>query len=350
MIRLSWRQFRAQTIVAVGALVAVAILFIVTRGHLDHIYGVVAACAANAQCSGANFRPNEIDRLLELVATVLVVVPALVGVFWGAPLIAREFENGTHRLAWTQSVTRTKWLAAKLAVVGACSVAVTGVLSLLVTWWSTWIDRANQDRFGSGIFGERNIVPLGYAAFGFALGALAGLLIRRTLPAMVATMVAFIAVRLTFTYAVRPQLFAPQHKAFALDAGPMGFGSTNGGPPTLIPIPPNVPNAWVYSTHIVDSAGHSLTGQLVASSCPALTLPPAAPPQAGGRLTIGVGGDIRSALQDCVTKLSTSYHDVVTLQPASRYWPLQWLETTIYVAAALALVGCCFWLLRRRAS
>ena len=41
-------------------------------------------------------------------------MPALIGAFWGAPLITREFEAGTFRLAWNQSVTRARWLAIKL--------------------------------------------------------------------------------------------------------------------------------------------------------------------------------------------------------------------------------------------
>jgi hypothetical protein len=57
--------------------------------------------------------------------------------------VARELETGTYRLAWTQSVTRTRWLAVKLGVVGLTSVAVAGLLSLMVTWWSSPIDRAN---------------------------------------------------------------------------------------------------------------------------------------------------------------------------------------------------------------
>ena len=46
------------------------------------------------------------------------VVPAVIGIFWGAPMIAREIEAGTYRLVWTQSITRTRWLVSKLGVAG----------------------------------------------------------------------------------------------------------------------------------------------------------------------------------------------------------------------------------------
>jgi hypothetical protein len=356
MIRLSWRQFHLQAAVATGCLLAVAILFVATRGHLNSLYVAYAkanaACTTNPNCPGVGINLSKLDQLLELIGTALVGVPALVGAFWGAPLIAREFENGTHRLAWTQSVTRTRWLAAKLAVVGLGSVVVTGLLSLLVTWWSAPIDRTRATRFASGLFGERNVVPLGYAAFSFMLGMVAGLLMRRTLPAMASTIVVFLAARLSFTYAVRPNLLSPVHKTLALGANGMGFGSTNSGPPTLMTNPPNIPNAWIYSTHIVDNAGHGLSAQVVSATCPSLALPPlpaGAPPGGSVGIRVAAPSGVQNALQACVTKLGATYHEAVTYQPANRYWGLQWYETAIYLAAALVLAGFSFWWIRHRA-
>jgi hypothetical protein len=45
---------------------------------------------------------------------------------------------------------------------------------------------------------------------------------------------------------------------------------------------------------------------------------------------------------------SRGIREAITYQPASRYWPLQWLETGIFLALALVLAGCCFWRLGRR--
>ena len=353
MIRLSWRQFRAQAIVAGGLLLAIAVVLIATRSHLSYLYGIYAkaeaACKASRDCRDVSINLSQLDKLLELLGTALVALPALVGAFWGAPLIAREFEAGTHRLAWTQSVSRTRWLAAKLGVVGLGSVLVTALLSLMVTWWSSPIDRAHPSRFGSGMFGERNIAPIGYAAFGFALGVAAGLLIRRTLPAMAATLFGVLAVRIAFTYAVRPKLFTPVRKAVALNPDTTGFGSNNGGPQTLFPNPPDLPNAWLYSTRVVDGSGKGLDPQVVATTCP--TLGHAGPPPIAGNGTTRTQApaDVQSALHDCVQKIAASYHVVTTYQPANRYWPLQWFETGVYVAAALAVAGFCFWWIRRRA-
>ena len=348
MIRLTLRQFRLQAWVAVGLLLIVAILLGSTGPHLAKLYDdfikAQAACGSTPRCLEANINVDQLDRLLELIGTALVAVPGLIGAFWGAPLISRELENGTHRLAWTQSVSRIRWLGVKLALVGIASVAATGLLSLMVTWWSAAMDRAQQNRFDAGLFGERNIVPLGYAAFGFVLGVAIGLVIRRTLPAMATTLGVFLAARLSFTYLIRQHLLPPMHTSPALASVVDGFGQSNGGPPTLF-ASANMPNAWVYSTRIVDSHGHALTPQVVAAQCPDLTRPFTEP--SGGRATSAVPFDPKAAFQGCVTKLSSTYHGAVSYQPANRYWTFQILETSVFLAAAVALAAFCFYRIRR---
>ena len=101
------------------------------------------------------------DRLDIVLRVVLEVVPALIGLFWELPL-ARELETGTYRLAWTQ-VTRTHWLAVKLGLLGLASMVVAGILSLMVTWWASPLDRVRMTPFMS--FDQRGLVPVGYAAF-----------------------------------------------------------------------------------------------------------------------------------------------------------------------------------------
>ena len=81
--------------------------------------------------------------MLYLLGIVIILLaPAVIGLFWGAPLIARELETGTSALAWNQSVTRTRWLAVKLAVGGLAAMAVTEALSLMQAWWAAPIGRA----------------------------------------------------------------------------------------------------------------------------------------------------------------------------------------------------------------
>lgn len=349
MIRLSLRQFRMQGWVAVGLLLLVAVLLGSTGPHLAQLYAEYAksqaACGTSQRCLAASININQVDRLLELTGTALVGVPGLIGAFWGAPLISRELESGTHRLAWTQSISRTKWLAVKLGLVGAASVIATGLLSLMVTWWSNAADHSNMDRFNAGLFGERNIAPLGYAAFGFALGVTIGLIVRRTLPAMATTLALFLGARLGFTYLIRQHLVPPAHLTQSLTTAVNGFGQVNGGPPTLF-ASANLPNAWVYSTQIVDGSGHSITPQVVSVACPDMVRPFTAPVSGGA---VRAPLDPQGAFRACVSKLGATYHATVTYQPASRYWLFQGLEAGIFFAAAVALAVFCFLRIRRGA-
>jgi hypothetical protein len=351
MIRLTLLQWRVQAVVAAAGLVIVAIGLAITGPHLAHLYNTdVAGCTAHGNCSAtiAAFLKN--DSTLHTWLDVLVlVVPGITGIFWGAPLVAREFETGTYRLAWVQGVTRTRWLAVKLGVVGLGSMAVAGLLSLMVTWWASPIDRANMNIYKS--FDQHDIVPIGYAALAFVVGATAGVLIRRVLPAMATTLGVFVFVRLAVINWVRPNLIAPAHLVTALDPVTMGYGSTNSGPFTLLPSDPTLPDAWIYSTHIVDRGGHALTPQFVASACPTLGAGQAAgapPPAAAHAVRVPAPAGAEAALQACVRKVGVTFHEVVTYQPGSRYWAFQWYELAIYVGAALIGSGACIWWVRGR--
>ena len=359
MIRFTWLQFRTQAVVALGGLAVVAVALAITGPHLAHLYDTtVATCRAHGDCQAATAAFLRNDRALQIgLDALVVVVPGLIGLFWGAPLVARELETGTYRLAWTQGVTRTRWMAIKLGVVGLASMAVAGLLSLMVTWWSSPVDRANMNRFVS--FDQRGIAPIGYAAFAVALGVTAGVLIRRTLPAMATALVAFTAVRLTVTHWIRPHLIAPAHQALAINsASIVGAGPGSSGPNTLQLAPLNMPNAWIYSTQLVDRVGHAITAQFMRSACPAIGAgQQAGGASGGGGLGLGSSGShtqvpaaAQNALRDCAAKTATTFHELVTYQPAGRYWAFQWYELAIYLGAALILVGACVWRVRRRRS
>ncbi|HTU76077.1 MAG TPA: hypothetical protein VMG38_21375 [Trebonia sp.] len=323
MTWLAWRQARGPIAVAAAAVVAVAL---------------VAADAGRA------------DATVRLwLSTVVVVAPGLLGVFLGAPLVAEELQSGTFRLAWTQDAGRVRWLALRLVVTAAACVAAAGLVSWIVTWWAGPVDRAGLDQFGS--FDSRDIVPVGYAAFAFTLGALAGALARKTVPAMVVTLVAFTAARSTFRLLVRPHLLPPLVKAVPLDPATTGYGSSGMWPfipgPALQPAPPGIPDAWITSVSILDRGGRGLTGSELARMCPGIGQRPAGRAPGGGSGHAQAPPGVVSAMHECVTRVAATYHEVVAYQPASRYWPLQWLELGIFLAAALLVAGACAWQVRR---
>jgi hypothetical protein len=302
---------------------------VVTGLHLAHVYDTaIAPCKQRGDCAAALtvFPPRIDNGLYNLWRILLYAVPLLTGMFWGAPLVARELETGTYRLAWTQAVTRARWLAVKIGVAGAASVVLTGLLSLMVTWWSSPIQKVEMDRLTPLIFGASGIAPIGYAAFAFALGVTAGALLRRTLPAIAITLVVFAAIQGAMPLWVRPHLIPPVQTDSALNIASLtSTGSDNGL--LMVGASVNVPGAWILSNQIITPAGQPASTE---------------PPQACGQ---------NVPIQACDTYIASLHlRQAVTYQPASRYWPLQWYETAIFTALALILAGLSYWSISRRLS
>jgi hypothetical protein len=334
MIRFALLRFRTQALVAGGALAILAVVLAVTGIQLAHDYNTtLATCKAHGDCASALslFPSNGYLTASNGMHPFVVIIPCVLGMFWGAPLAAREFETGTFRLAWTQGSTRTRWLAVKLAVVGAASMAVAGLLSLMVTWWSSPIAAAQMgSRLDPGIFSEGGIAPVGYAAFAFAFGITAGLLGRRTLPAMAVTLAIFVAVAwFAFPSWVRPHLLPPAQTTVPLSTASInGYALAGDGHGLVVQTAsPDLPGAWILSTQLTTPAGR-----------PASTIP----------ATQACAPDTSSG-QTCNAYIESLHlRQTVTYQPASRYWPLQWIETAIYLTLALALAGLCLWWIRPR--
>jgi ABC-type transport system involved in multi-copper enzyme maturation permease subunit len=343
MIWLTWRQFRAQALATLVVLLVATIYLLITGFHMrDSYHADLATCAAQNDCGSLlNTLQGRYNAAFQLCELLLVAVPALIGIFWGAPLIARELETGTYQLAWNQSVMRTRWLAVKLGGVALVALVTAGALSLLLTWWAGPLDRIQGDRFGAMTFATRDIAPLGYALFAFALGTTAGLLLRRTIPAMAVTLAVFIAVQILVPTAVRPNLMPSTTVTVKLDQATMaqanGIQGVGGNRNTFNIIGLDVPaGAWVLS----DSSVQNASGQDVSMQSVNQCLP-----QPGTVLSTP-NIDPFSQFGACVA--SDDLHETVTYQPASHYWPLQWFETGLFLVLAGLLSGFCFWSIRRR--
>ncbi|MGD0603666.1 MAG: ABC transporter permease [Streptosporangiaceae bacterium] len=337
MIWLTWRQFRVQALTAVAALAAFAILLAATGPHLASRYA-----STITGCHGFGCQTAAITFLSQLQATstypvvyllgiaLILLAPAITGIFWGAPLIARELETRTFTLAWNQSITRTRWLVVKLTLTGLAAMAVTEALSLLYAWWADPIGQAidlggstslfSGGRFSSVIFATHGITPLGYAAFAFTLGTATGALIRRTVPAMAVTLAIFVAAQLAMPLGVRPHLLPPDHTVATIESVDLDFGNL------AATVVPGQPGAWILSSDAVSPAGQ-----------PVSTLPAAC-----------AGSTGLKALDPGQCMESQGFREAISYEPASRYWPLQWIETGIFLALALALAGFCCWRLGRR--
>lgn len=370
MIWLTWRQFRAQAIAAVAALAAFAMALAVTRPRMDSLYAASGITGCHGGCAGpadtflnqlasaAPFGGRDFHLLpagfdlypfmYGLGIVVILAAPAIIGIFWGAPLIARELETGTCRLAWNQTVTRTRWLTVKLVLVGVAAMAFTEALSLIQAWWAAPIGRAvglgggaslfSEGRFGSLVFATHGITPLGYAAFGFVLGVTAGVLFRRAVPAMAVTLAIFAAVQVVVPLWVRPHLLPPDHTIVTTQSAYVEVTDSGGGPALTATVVPGHPRAWLLSSGAVNEAGQPVS-KVPAACVPGLEGAAGAP---------GNSTPSEQGLQRCLD--SHGIREAISYQPASRFWPFQWIETAIYLVLACALAGYCFRRLNRRLS
>jgi ABC-2 family transporter protein len=339
MIWLTWRQFRAQALWIYGATAVVAVILVITGAQLADLADTAGSALFDA-LNGDRWKNAEFN----LGFMAVISFPAIVGVFWGAPLIARELETGTHRLAWNQTVTRTGWLATKLAVIGLAAMIGVGLLSLLFTWWCGPLDDAvatsgrqngllGAPRIAPPMFGAHGIVPIGYTAFAIALGVASGAVLRRTVPAMAVTLVVFVAVQILMPPLVRQHL-GPTQLTTTITAknlsGLMAEGPT--GPVREIRINIDKPGAWDISNHTIDAQGNAVS-----------TLPSWVMGCVPAEVPRGPQSD-----PQCFTRLERAgYRQQVTYQPADRFWTLQAIETAIFLALAAALTGFCFWWVRR---
>jgi hypothetical protein len=349
MTRFAWLQSRAQTLTAVGLLAALAVTAAVTGVQLSHLYSnLVAHCQTGCNLATAQFLSH--DHFLDQTFTILArLAPALIGIFWGAPLLAREIEAGTYRLVWTQSVSRRRWLVTKLGLVGLTAVTVAGLVTLTITWWSRAIDTVGGNQYE--LFDRRGIAPIAYAAFAFAAGALIGVVIRRTVPAMATTIAVFVLARVATTLWVRPHLLSPLHKTMSLkDGGAFGFASSNGSAVALIASGSGPPNSWTLSSQIVTNTGRPVTTAeriaFVQQHCATLANPP---DPSSGHVDHPVAV-VDQAAQACTDLAARTFHLVVTYQPADRYWTFQWLESGVFFAAALLAAVACYWWVTHRTT
>jgi len=294
--------------------------------------GTLAGCVATGCTADAieNFT-SRYDTIVSISDVLLMAVPGLLGVFWGAPLISGEFAAGTHRLAWTQSVTRRRWLSVKLLVVGLASTCLIGLLVLLLTWSLARYDFVEGNRFSPWVFGARGIVPLAYALFAFNVGCVAGVLLRRPVPAMGLTLAMFVVPQFLVPLEVRPLFAPPVTDSIALDSTAVrhadSIRTTDGGK-TLIITGVSLPNAWVLeAAQVVDAQGNS-PSEAILDQC-------IAPDQFRNTLTCFAQRDL---------------HVKATYQPASRFWPFQFAETGLYLALTVLLTVFCFSWVRRRAT
>lgn len=322
MIWVTWRQQRTESLIAAGILVLIAALLVSTGIGMASSYhhdGLSACLGLNPSGACTQAIQGFIQRYQGLndMLAFFTLIPGLIGVLLAAPFIG-ELEHGTYRLAWTQSITRRRWITGKLSLTIGAGVLAALVLTLLMTWWHIPLDHL-QGRMDTSVYDTEGIVVFGYVLFALGLALAVGVVWRRTVPAVVTGFAGYFAARIFTDTWLRQRLVTPLTATWRAVRGPGGNG------------PASLNHAWVLSEGPSDKLGN------------AVAFPP-------GSCLQAAANHAKSVLinRNCSPNLSGYMHAVY--QPASHFWPLQLIETAIFGGTALVLIAFAAWWTHQRVA
>ena len=318
MAWVTWRQHRVALAGVIAPLAAVAVYLGLAGSSMHHAYAAAAGCrpASSYACADAlgQFR-NAYGPTAQAIAILLLTAPALAGAFTGAPVLARELETGTFRFAWTQGFGRVRWTLGTLVPVAVVVAVAAGAFSLLFSWYyQPFFADGQKTPFAPEVFDLRGVAFAAWTLAAFAIGALAGLLIRRVVPAIAATLALYSGLALAVGLHLRQDYATP-----VLTREPNLSGS-----------------AWVMSQWWTKGGRFAFAGRppnsLLMQDCPAA----------------GPYKQSPDAITRCL--VDHGYTQWTSYQPGSRYWSFQWIEGGWLLALSVLLVAVTVFLVRRRAA
>jgi hypothetical protein len=330
MTGITWRQHRIALAGAAVLLGALAVWLWTIGTSLHNAYAAAVAChpASSAACQDlvVTFNVSAENHFMGSKGpggVLLQLVPALIGAFVGAPVLARELETSTFRFAWTQGFGRWRWALAKLVGLAVVLAAATAAFGALVSWYyqpefatGSQVPGLYQDSPLVTLFSLREVTFPAWTLAAFAIGALAGMLIRRVVPAIVATLAVYAGLAFATAGLLREHYLTPL------------VTSNN--------FLPGASTAWIISQWSTKDGRFAFTGNppdsLVNQFCSSV------PPDKIGPL----------GFAPCLAQ--HGYTQWTSYQPASRFWPFQWIEGGWLLALSALLIAATIWLVQHRAA
>lgn len=339
----AWRQHRISLLVGLATLLALGGLLLASglsmRQGFDRLGLDRCPAPIDANCPDAAHQFAIQYSGQQSLLALLLLLPALVGLFWGAPLVAREVEHGTHRVAWLQSVTRTRWLLVKVLVLSVAAVVGVGAFTAMLRWWMNPLLEVRQEEFEPIKFDLLGVVPIAYALAALMIGIAAGTVTKKTLPALALTLALFAGVRIAVSLELRPNYMAPVTGSFAM---PSMAGDTDS----------QLPVGWYLVQQTVDRDGSLISDGVgfehdaVVRACPDLDTHLEPPPAPQGATVQRVPNATMTALERCAARMG--FHVEASYQPEDRFWRFQITEALLYLTLAGALLAGTVWWIRHR--
>jgi hypothetical protein len=327
---LTWRQHRVQAAIA-AAVVAFAVVGLVLLGFdarsTTHHLGLGSCVRAGGDCSRLTDQLHQHYHWLPPLVTLLIALPAIVGLFVTAPIVPREYDARTQRLVWTQSISRRNWMTTKLALLVGPLVLATLAIGLLATWALDPLQTAFGSRLG-GWFEAQGVAPASYLVFALGLGACIGALTRRLIPAMATTVVAFVTTRFVL-HSARSSWFQNRHLVVREPLGRVLGSLSHGG--SDVPNQVRLDGASIVSTTVYDHAGRAhpnYTYDLLRQACPKLPI-----------FQPGRGDITRAALTACRPRTNgLTIRIAFEYIPSSRFWTMQTVDALVFAALGTGLL------------
>jgi ABC-type transport system involved in multi-copper enzyme maturation permease subunit len=305
---ISWRLQRTETLITLGIVALLAALLIPTgiqMANAYHQYGLAACLSINPSPTCGN-KLGEFQQRFQALTTLanwFTLIPGLIGALLAAPFIL-DLKNGTYRLAWTQSITRGRWLLGKLGLPVVAAVLAAGALILLFTWWRAPNVHING-RLDTGNYDTTGIVVIGYTLFALALGLALGAIWRRAAASLTVAFVGYFAVHIFVDLSLPNHLVAPLKATY------------KGAQPNFL-----------YNADVLSMDG-TVNGHQFS--------------------TAGGGGFLGGHVQVAAPGMSHALFHVV-YQPESHFWPLQLTETGLFAGVAIALILFAAWWTHHRTA